>query len=69
MEMDDEKWKMTMGNKHVGELLAFICGVDKKINGNCMWMKENEQLTLAGKIMVVCFKFLGWIYNSKREEK
>jgi len=30
MEMDDEKWKMTMGNKHVGELLAFICGVDKK---------------------------------------
>ena len=24
------KWKMTMGNKNVGELLAFICGVDKK---------------------------------------
>jgi len=30
MAMDDEKWKMTMGNKHVGELLAFICGVEKK---------------------------------------
>ena len=31
MEMDNEKWKMTMGNKHVGELLTFICGVDKKV--------------------------------------
>ena len=30
MEIDDEKWKMTMGNKHVGELFDFICGVDKK---------------------------------------
>ena len=32
MEMEDEKWKiiMTMGNKHVSELLDFICGVDKK---------------------------------------
>ena len=29
MEMDNEKWKMTMGNKHVGEL-AFICELDKK---------------------------------------
>ena len=50
-----------MGNKHVSEILSFICEVD----GKCMWMKENEPLTLAGKTTVACFKLLGWIYNSK----
>ena len=28
-------------------------------------MNKNEQLTLAGKIIVACFELFGWIYNSK----
>ena len=30
-----------------------------------MWIKENEQLTLAKKIIVAWFEVLGWFYNSK----
>ena len=49
MKDENGRWQwrveMVIGNKHMNEPLAFICGVD----GKCMRMKENEQLTLAGK--------------------
>ena len=52
-----------MGNEHVSELLAFICGLGVGKEKWKVYVNKNEQLTLAGKIIVACFELLGWIYN------